>query len=246
MIVHPEIHLAYAKARSDELRREAARQRVTRQVRAVAGNRRRHPRRGFGFRLNNPRTAVLRDGSVVLIRQVTASDAPLLVDGFSRLSERSRWMRFLLAKKVLTSAEVSYLTKVDHRDHEALGALEQNTDKGVGIARYIRDANDPRSAEIAVTVVDDWQHRGLGSELVSRLAARAREEGIHRFTALVAANNVQATSMLRKFSATLIRRNGHDAEYAVTLNLHRPAAPPSPAGDQRLPATAKCAGPHRW
>ena len=101
--------------------------------------------------LITPRTAVLRDGSVVLIRPVTDDDAPLLVDGFSRLSEQSRWMRFLLAKTALTDAELGYLTGVDHRDHEALGALEQSTAAGVGIARYVRDRNDPGSAEIAVT-----------------------------------------------------------------------------------------------
>ena len=122
-------------------------------------------------------SVVLRDGSAVLIRQVNGNDAPLLADGFARLSEQSRWMRFLFTKKRLSAADLRYLTEVDHRDHEALGALARDTDTGVGIARYIRDAKDPRSAEIAVTVTDDWQHRGLGTELLDRLSERAREEG---------------------------------------------------------------------
>jgi GNAT superfamily N-acetyltransferase len=130
--------------------------------------------------------AVLRDGSAVLIRQVRADDAALLADGFARLSEQSRQMRFLAAKNILTPAELRYLTEVDHHDHEALGALADGTDLGVGIARYIRDNRDPRSAEVAVTVVDDWQRRGLGTELLNRLSDRARKEGIGRFTALVA------------------------------------------------------------
>jgi GNAT superfamily N-acetyltransferase len=39
--------------------------------------------------------------------------------------------------------------------------------RGVGIARYIRDAEDPQAAEVAVTVLDHWQRRGLGTELLT-------------------------------------------------------------------------------
>ncbi|HYB48304.1 MAG TPA: hypothetical protein VED20_13260, partial [Streptosporangiaceae bacterium] len=98
---------------------------------------------------------VLRDGSKVLIRQVHGADAPLLADGFARLSARSRQMRFLGRKDELSAAELRYFTDVDHHDHEAVGALDQDG-RGVGIARYVRDADDPQAAEIAVTIVDDW------------------------------------------------------------------------------------------
>ena len=53
----------------------------------------------------------------------------------------------------------------------------------MGIARYVRDRDDPQTAEIAVTVVDDWQGRGLGTELLTQLSGRARREGVLRFTA---------------------------------------------------------------
>ena len=88
--------------------------------------------------------AVLRDGSEVLIRQVRGSDAPLLADGFARLSARSRQQRFLSPKNTLSAAELRFLTEVDHYDHEAIGALSPADGRGVGIARYIRDPGDPR------------------------------------------------------------------------------------------------------
>ena len=131
---------------------------------------------------------VLRDGSTVLIRQVRGTDAPLLADGFARLSARSRQLRFLGPKKMLSAAELRYLTDVDHHDHEAIGALSPAEGRGVGITRYIRDADDPRAAEIAVTIADDWQGRGLGTELLARLSDRARQAGIGRFTATVSAD----------------------------------------------------------
>ena len=159
----------------------------------------------------------LRDGSKVLIRQVQPADAPLLADGFARLSDKSRRMRFLARKDRLSAAELRYLTDVDHRDHEALGALDRAGGRGVGVARYVRDAEDPRAAEIAITVVDDWQGRGLGTELLTRLSARARSEGICRFTALVAEDNVAMAGLLRNMNASLVGRGPGTVEYEITL-----------------------------
>jgi len=160
---------------------------------------------------------VLRDGSDVLIRQVRSTDAPLLADGFARLSAASRQMRFLGVKKQLSAAELRYFTDVDHHDHEALGALDRAGGRGVGIARYVRDADDPQAAEIAVTIVDDWQGRGLGTELLARLSDRARREGIRRFTALADANNVAVAALLRNAGAHLVRRGQGTVEYEITL-----------------------------
>jgi RimJ/RimL family protein N-acetyltransferase len=174
---------------------------------------------------------VLRDGSKVLIRQVQPADAPLLADGFARLSPQSRRMRFLARKDQLSAAELRYFTDIDHHDHEALGALDQADGRGVGVARYIRDADDPHAAEIAVTIVDDWQGRGLGTELLARLSARARREGICRFTALVAEDNMAMAGLLRKMSASLAGRSPGTVEYEITLtppgkSMTTPAAGP--------------------
>jgi len=160
---------------------------------------------------------VLRDGSVVLIRQVRSTDGPLLADGFARLSPRSRRMRFLGAKTTLSAADLRYFTEVDHHDHEAIGALSAADGRGVGIARYIRDADDPQAAELAVTVVDDWQGRGLGTELLCCLSDRARQAGIHRLTALVAAENVAMAGLARKLGACLGGRGPGTVEYEIPL-----------------------------
>jgi RimJ/RimL family protein N-acetyltransferase len=163
------------------------------------------------------RMVVLRDGSAVLIRQVRSVDAPLLADGFARLSAASRQMRFLGVKKELSAAELRYLTDVDHHDHEALAALDQAGGHGVGIARYIRDADDPQAAEIAVTIVDDWQGRGLGTELLAQLSGRACQEGIRRFTALADPSNVAVAALLRNAGARLVRRGRGTVDYEITL-----------------------------
>jgi RimJ/RimL family protein N-acetyltransferase len=160
---------------------------------------------------------VLRDGSAVLIRQVRGTDAPLLADGFARLGAASRQMRFLGVKKDLSAAELRYFTDVDHHDHEALGALDRAGGHGVGIARYIRDTGDPQAAEIAVTIVDDWQGRGLGTELLAALSDRARQEGIRRFTALADPGNVAVAALLRNAGARLVGRGRGTVEYEIML-----------------------------
>lgn len=143
-------------------------------------------------------TVVLSDGSTVLIRQIQPEDAGLLADGFAHLSAESRQLRFLTGKPSLTPAELRYLTEIDHHNHEALGAMDPVNGRGLGVARYIRSIADPAGAEVAVTVIDEWQGRGLGAELLSRLADRARQEGIGHFSALVGADNEAVIGLLRE------------------------------------------------
>jgi len=138
----------------------------------------------------------LRDGSRVKVRPVRKADAALLLRGFQRLSEESRYRRFLCSMPELSEAMVRYLTDVDHHDHEAIVALDPETGEGVGVARYVRDRDRPERAEAAVTVIDDWQGRGLGTLLLELLAVRAREEGIGRFTALMLASNDDMMQLL--------------------------------------------------
>jgi len=92
-------------------------------------------------------------------------------------------------------------TAIDHHDHEALVALAPGSGQLVGVARFIRIPREPDRAETAVTVIDSWQRRGVGTVLLSELAQRASEEGIRYFTAEILAEN---QPML-----TLIRRLGH-------------------------------------
>jgi RimJ/RimL family protein N-acetyltransferase len=238
-MINHHIHAALARERRDTLLAEAEASRQARQARqgrqragATVARRSRlswttHWLRPARRRLlgHRPRSApagnrvVLRDGSKVLIRPVYSADAPLLADGFARLNATSRWMRFLTPKKALSPAELRYLTDVDHHNHEALGALDHRDGSGVGIARYIRHAEDPHAADIAVTIVDDWQGRGLGTELLAQLSDRARQEGIRRFTALVAADNVAVAGLLRNMCASLVRRESNTLEYEISLVL---------------------------
>src|SRR3954454_6173266 len=119
---------------------------------------------------------VLRDGSEVIIRPVTPADRGMLLSGFARFGARSRQQRFFGVKVKLTEAELAFFTEVDHHDHEALRAIDPPTGAGVGIARFIRLERGEAVAEAAVSVVDDWQGRGVGRALLAALVDRAHVE----------------------------------------------------------------------
>ena len=140
--------------------------------------------------------AILRDGSRVRMRQGHHTDADLLVRGFERLSDEGRYRRFLAATPELTPEMISYLTEIDHHDHEAMVALEEETGDGIGVARYVRNLTQPDTAEVAVTVIDEWQGRGVGTLLLEVLGERARAEGIRGFTAMMLATNQQMMEVL--------------------------------------------------
>ncbi len=139
----------------------------------------------------------LRDGSWAQVRQIRPEDRDALRRGFERLSPESRYRRFLTPMERLGESQLTYLTEVDHRDHEAMIAFDLATPgEVVGVGRYVREAESPDRAEAAVTVADDWQGRGLGGALTRILGGRAAEEGVTAFTALLLAENDRMAGLL--------------------------------------------------
>lgn len=160
----------------------------------------------------------LRDGSHIRVRQGHSSDRDLLLRGFARLGEVSRYRRFLVAMPELSDQMVSYLTEIDHHNHEALIALEERTGEGIGVARFVRDPERPDAAEVAVAVIDEWQGKGVGTVLLETIGARAREEGIATFTAVMLATNQQMLELLTALGeVTIVDRDVGTVEVEVPL-----------------------------
>lgn len=159
----------------------------------------------------------LNDGSWAAIRQIRPEDRNALLRGFERLSPESRYRRFLTPMQTLTASQLTYLTEVDHHDHEAVIALDLATPENlVGVGRYVRE--DDEHAEAAVTVADDWQGRGLGTALIRILAGRAAEEGIRTFTALLLADNDEMVGLLKGIGEVRVsERAGEAIEVDVPL-----------------------------
>jgi GNAT superfamily N-acetyltransferase len=147
-----------------------------------------------------PRT--LPDGSVVAVRPQTPEDRPHLADFFARLSPRSRYQRFFTGTPPqLPSRMLDALSDVDGDRH--VGLLAMRGDRIVGAARYLRRADAPAIADVAFSVADELQGRGLGRLLMRELKAHARRRDITRFVFDALATNDAALTVAHALGARL-------------------------------------------
>ena len=161
---------------------------------------------------------VLRNGRVVHLRPIEPADGPALRTFHTSLSDRTVYFRFFSSKRALSDADVEYFTEVDHRDRVALVAIDE--DELVGVCRY--DVVSDGTAEVAFVIRDDHQGLGLGSTMLQRLAAIARDGGVTAFTAEVLPDNI---AMLKTFESSgfpVTLRRGRDA-VVVDFSIMDPA-----------------------
>ena len=167
----------------------------------------------------SPMRATLRDGTPVLLKAIGPEDRAGLAAGFARLSARSRRQRFLAPVHRLSQRQLRYLTELDYDDHMAWGAADLSAApvRGAGVARYVRLADDPASAEVAVTVIDAYQGRGLGTLLLTLLARSAAANGIESFCGTVADDNGPMLGLLERAGAAIETLADRSAAVSVAL-----------------------------
>ena len=133
------------------------------------------------------------------------------------MSEESLYKRFMTPVARLTESQLRYLLEVDHRDHEALLAVDEDSGEAVGVARFIR-LDRPEVAEAAIIVVDSWQGSGLGKAMLRMLAEAARDVGVERFEASVLTDNVPMLALLDSLGPRdVARREGSSLVIEVPL-----------------------------
>ena len=135
-------------------------------------------------------------GGNVTLRFIRPDDEAALRAAFARLSRESRYARFR-GLSTLSDEQWRYLAQVDGVNHVALVAVTR-TGEIVGVARFVRLERCGSRAEIALTIADDYQRRGLGHTLLDALLPLARKSGVDSFVAYTAACNF---AMARLFSA---------------------------------------------
>lgn len=145
------------------------------------------------------------DGLPIGLRPIRSEDKSALIEGFARLSEQTRYQRFLAPMSHLSSRQVRYLTEIDNVNHFAWVAGTRSDDgviEGMGVARFVRLADDPDSADFAVVVADDSQDRGVGTLLVHALAAVAHDHGVGQLTALCLGENRRMIRILERIGGS--------------------------------------------
>jgi GNAT superfamily N-acetyltransferase len=131
----------------------------------------------------------LRDGQRVEIRALAPQDREALETAVDRVSPHSLYRRFFAVKTFFTEQEAQFFVDVDFKKHVALVAVfdEGGRPVIVGGGRYVLVAND--RAEVAVTVIDTYQGKGLGTIFLKHLITVARSAGLRQFIAEVLSEN---------------------------------------------------------
>ncbi len=142
------------------------------------------------------RGAIWADGTLLNVRPIACDDTDRLKRLFGRLSPVSIQMRFFAPIRRLSRAQLARLVDVDHKCRDALVAL--SNDEIVAVARY--DGHCAGEAEIAVTVEDSWQHRGIGKRLARNLSKLAIARGYDTFVAAILPDNRAALRLVRALS----------------------------------------------
>ena len=175
-------------------------------------------------------------GHRLCARPLRPTDRDAYLEGFARLSPESRYLRFAGPKPRLSAADLAFLLDVDHHRHEALVAFECRSGRGVGIARYVRLPGDPSAADVAVTVIDDWQGHGVGRQLLALLTRRAVEDGITRLHADALRQNRRALRLLRGAGFRVVAWEGVMASLERTIGAPAETIPAAAARGGLRPA----------
>lgn len=137
----------------------------------------------------------LKDGATVTLSPIVKTDREFFERGMEELSLESKFSRFGQGIGSLSAQELDYLTNVDQLRHVAWGAAVDGEVAGVG--RYIVSDVDG-CAEVAVTVLDALQHRGVGRLLFEALVAVARADGVHELCLETMADNAAVMRLVKE------------------------------------------------
>jgi len=149
----------------------------------------------------------IRTGIEIFMRPVKISDEPLLKDLFYGLSDNSMYRRFISRRQDMPHERLQEFVIIDYSRELAIVATLKEGEKEiiVGLGQYNIDPNT-HTAEVAFVVRDDYQNRGIGTELLSYLTYLARKQGLLGFTAEVLIENRPMLHLFEKMGFFMDRR----------------------------------------
>ena len=167
----------------------------------------------------------LADRRKVFVRPIVPADADALREAVANADPQTIHDRFLGGRGPSDARTLEHLTTVDYVYRLALVAFASDG-RGVAIARYEGEAGLD-VAEVAVVVDPAWRHVGLASGLLRMLANAALERGIHRFSAISYADNIDVQDILAS-SGLPLRQSGTGGVVAAVVDLDPESGPISP------------------
>ncbi len=163
----------------------------------------------------------------VFIRLFRPSDINQILIGFEKLSERSRYKRFLNPVRKLPEKSMVELLSVDNVSNMAVcaGVIGTGGWEGAGIARFSRAPDEPGTAEVGLTVIDKYQGNGIGSLLFDTLIQNARDRGIRYLSGSLLTDNTSMIRILRHHSIQSRLEEGPSIRFTMAIDRVMPTGP---------------------
>jgi len=162
----------------------------------------------------------LADGVIVTIRPIRPEDAAIEQAFVRKLSDESRYFRFMDSLRELSPRMLSHFTQVDYDRHMALIAVTRDGDKEteIAVARYVV-ANDGEGCEFAIVVADQWHRKGVGTQLMRALMDSARSRGLATMFGEVLASNHKMLGFMHRLGFTSAFDHGDPRLMRVEIQL---------------------------
>lgn len=169
----------------------------------------------------------LENGLEITLRMLLSADKSKIKEGFQLLSPESRYTRFFSYMQTLSDAQLEYLSNVDQVNHVAWGVSDPMIDpeRGIGVGRFIRVETCPNCAEMAFTVLDEYQGKGIGTALLGLLYVLAQSYEIEFFTGSILSQNKHFWKRLRDIGAESTDSRGGIIDFKLPIYQHEADLP---------------------
>jgi N-acetylglutamate synthase-like GNAT family acetyltransferase len=159
-------------------------------------------------------------GETVTIRPIRLTDIAMESEFIRRLSAETKHFRFLAGVRELPAEELAHFCDVDLKHSMAFVATVRQNGREIeiGVSRYAPNSHrDVR--EIAVTIADEWQHKGLGASLMNALIQTARTQGIKQMYSVNLSNDTAMSALAKELGMSSIRdpSDPHQTIHSLTL-----------------------------
>ncbi len=161
----------------------------------------------------------IRDNTYICFKTLGKDDREKFIDGFKRLSQKTVYLRFFGFMKELTDKQVDDFLNTDKKDHIAWAAFDIVGDDaiGIGVGRFKRSEFNPKEAEMALTVLDDYQDKGVGSVLLAIMYYLAGKLEIDVLTGNILSENAK---LIRRFMELGAKMDRIKNEYEMRLPVY--------------------------
>jgi len=162
----------------------------------------------------------IKDSTYLCFKTLEKEDKDKFIEGFKKLSPKTIYHRFFGFMKELSPKQVEELLNVDKKDHIAWTAFDIIGEEayGVGVGRFRRSEKDPREAELALTVIDEYQNKGVGTVLLGIMYYLASKLEIEIFTGIMLSDN---SGLIRRFKELGADMNRIGHEYEMRLPVQK-------------------------